>query len=199
MPGSKDEASESATQGQSAGDEKAKAKVDRTIETVRGKVSDTAPRLSASCEKKVEGEPAEEAPEKVEKRPVVTAEATVNGQVFRDVNQTARVDANSEKPTLIAARVARKEAEKKKSLPNSNMGTAHAEVGAIQQAFEAGVTKDAAMTMEVSGKAVCGFCRGDVAAMAEKAGLKSLKIEEKETGKILYWKPGMRSLKEELK
>jgi filamentous hemagglutinin len=38
------------------------------------------------------------------------------------------------------------------------------------------------MKITVTGKAVCGYCRGDVAAMAEKAGLKSLTIKETATG-----------------
>ena len=124
-------------------------------------------------------------------KPVVTAEAWVNGSVFKDVNLTARVGANAGQPILIAERIAEKSAQSGKVLPNGNMGTAHAEVGAIQQAFDAG----ADMTLTVTGKAVCGFCRGDVAAMAKKAKLKSLTVYEKATGNILYWKPGMKSLK----
>ncbi|WP_264753997.1 hypothetical protein [Marinobacter sp. ANT_B65] len=128
-------------------------------------------------------------------KPVVTAEAWVNGSVFKDVNQTARVGANAGQPTLIAERIAEKSAQSGKVLPNGNMGAAHAEVGAIQQAFDAGVTAGADMTLTVTGKAVCGFCRGDVAAMAKKAKLKSLTVYEEATGNILYWKPGMKSLK----
>jgi filamentous hemagglutinin len=47
------------------------------------------------------------------------------------------------------------------------------------------------MTLNV----VCGYCRGDVAAMAEKAGLMSLAVYEEATGNTLYWKSGMKSLK----
>ncbi|EQA3420687.1 cytidine deaminase-like fold-containing protein, partial [Cronobacter dublinensis] len=43
---------------------------------------------------------------------------------------------------------------------------------------------------------VCGYCRGDIAAMADKAGLKSLTVYEERTRKTLYWDPGMKSLKE---
>jgi bacterioferritin-associated ferredoxin len=53
------------------------------------------------------------------------------------------------------------------------MGTAHAEIGTIQQAVNAGKTKGADMSMTVSGNDVCGFCKGDIAAVAEKAELKS--------------------------
>jgi filamentous hemagglutinin len=80
------------------------------------------------------------------------------------------------------------------------MGTAHAEIGTIQQAVNAGKTKGADMSMTVSGKDVCGFCKGDIAAAAEKAELKSLTIQATDdlTGlpKAYYWKPGMKSIKE---
>jgi len=127
--------------------------------------------------------------------PVVTAEVRVNGAVFNDVNQTARVGANINQPTLIAERITEKIERSGKALPNGNMGTAHAEVGAIQQAFDAGSTIGADMTLTVKGKAVCGFCRGDVAAMAKQAELNSLTVYEEATGNILYWQPGMKSLK----
>ncbi|WP_217647408.1 cytidine deaminase-like fold-containing protein [Amphritea atlantica] len=132
-------------------------------------------------------------------KPVVTAEARVNGSVFRDVNQTARIEANANKPTLISERVLAKEAKAGKELPNGNMGTAHAEIGAIQQAADAGKTKGADMSMTVSGKDVCGYCKGDIAATAEKAELKSLTIQATDdiTGlpKTYHWKPGMKSIK----
>lgn len=51
------------------------------------------------------------------------------------------------------------------------------------------------MTMSVSKEPVCGYCRGDIAAMADKAGLKSLTIYEETTGAVLYWQPGMKSIK----
>ncbi|MDW2642180.1 deaminase [Citrobacter sp. HN-141] len=75
------------------------------------------------------------------------------------------------------------------------MATAHAEVGVIQQAFEKGMSQGREMTMSVSKEPVCGYCRGDIAAMADKAGLKSLTIYEETTGSVLYWQPGMKSLK----
>ncbi|WP_433915373.1 cytidine deaminase-like fold-containing protein [Rheinheimera oceanensis] len=67
-------------------------------------------------------------------------------------------------------------------------------------AFDSGKTSGQNMVMSVSGKDVCGYCRGDVAAAAEKAGLKSLLVNafDNETGlpKTYYWQPGMKSLKE---
>jgi filamentous hemagglutinin len=76
------------------------------------------------------------------------------------------------------------------------MATAHAEIGAIQQAFDAGATNNASMILTVSGKPICGYCLGDIAAMAERSGMRSLRIHEKETGKLFHWLPGMKSLKE---
>jgi hypothetical protein len=52
------------------------------------------------------------------------------------------------------------------------------------------------LSNKVSLEPVCGFCKGDIAAMADKAGLKSLTIVEEKTNTILYWQPGMKSIKE---
>ncbi|MGE8045417.1 cytidine deaminase-like fold-containing protein [Pseudomonas monteilii] len=51
-------------------------------------------------------------------------------------------------------------------------------------------------TVSPDAEAVCGYCRGDIAVGAEKAGLKYLEVNEVVTGKTLYWKPGMRSIRE---
>jgi len=75
------------------------------------------------------------------------------------------------------------------------MSTAHAEVGVIQQASNAGVAKGSNLTMTVAGEPVCTYCRGDIPAAAKAAGLKSLTIYEATTGKTYYWQPGMNSLK----
>ena len=128
--------------------------------------------------------------------PAVKAKGSVGGATFDDVNQTARLNADANKKTLIHDNVSLKEAKTGKQLPNGDMSTAHAEVGVIQQAYDAGKTQGASMNLLVEGKAVCGYCRGDVAKMAEKAGLESLTVEEAATGKTLYWERGMRSLKE---
>ncbi|WP_016941531.1 hemagglutinin repeat-containing protein, partial [Dickeya zeae] len=127
----------------------------------------------------------------------VVARGNVDGVEFSDTNQGARPSAlaDVDKPTLIDGRVQVKIDKQNKALPNGNMATAHAEVGVIQQAFEKGMTQGREMTMSVSKEPVCGFCRGDVAAMADKAGLKSLTIYEEATGSVLYWQPGMKSLK----
>ncbi|AEF47600.1 filamentous hemagglutinin family outer membrane protein [Serratia sp. AS12] len=127
----------------------------------------------------------------------VVAKGNVDGNKFTDTNQGVRPPslADINKPTLIDGRIQAKIEKLGKDMPNGNMATAHAEVGVIQQAYEKGMTLGREMTMTVSKEPVCGFCRGDVAAMAEKSGLKSLTIYEEQTGKVLYWQPGMKSLK----
>ena len=127
----------------------------------------------------------------------VIATGNVDGNKFTDTNLGARPSelANINKPTLINGRIEAKIEKQNKPLPNRNMATAHAEVGVIQQAFEKGMTHGREMTMSVSKEPVCDFCRGDIAAMADKAGLKSLTIFEEATGAVLFWQPGMKSLK----
>ncbi|MEN9423083.1 MAG: hypothetical protein RL122_466 [Pseudomonadota bacterium] len=134
-------------------------------------------------------------------KPTVTVNAKVGETSFSDVNQTARTGVDPEQPTLIAERIANKTAKSKnqQDYPNGTMGTAHAEIGTIQQAFNAGKTKGQSMTMSVSGKDVCGYCKGDIAAAAEKAGLKSLTINAIDNvtnlPKIYQWTPGMTTIK----
>jgi RHS repeat-associated protein len=126
----------------------------------------------------------------------VRAEVQVGDKVFSDVNQAARASADATKKTLIADRVSAKAIENGKSMPNGNMATAHAEIGAMQQAFDAGATQGAEMTMTVSGKVVCGYCTGDIPAMADAAGLMKLTIYENTSGKTLFWQTGMTTLQQ---
>ncbi|EOG5375801.1 hemagglutinin repeat-containing protein [Cronobacter turicensis] len=134
--------------------------------------------------------------------PKVEAELIDNesSKIFNDTNQGNRPDyflGDKSRPTLINDRIVAKiEKNPGKYLPNGNMASAHAEVGTIQQAFEDGITVGRDMNMKVTKEPVCGYCRGDIAAMADKAGLKSLIVYEESTGKVLYWNPGMKSLKE---
>ncbi len=134
--------------------------------------------------------------------PKVTAELTdkETGKKFTDTNQGNRSDyylGDQSRPTLINGRIQAKiEKYPGKNLPNGNMASAHAEVGTIQQAYEDGITIGREMILRVSKEPICGYCRGDIAAMADKAGLKSLTIYEENTGKTLYWTPGMKSIKE---
>ena len=74
------------------------------------------------------------------------------------------------------------------------MATAHAEIGVIQQAHNAGVARGSHLTMTVTGKEVCPFCRGDIPAAASAAGLKQLTIYEAASGYTYIWKPGMNKL-----
>ena len=131
--------------------------------------------------------------------PVVTAKGTVNGSVFEDVNQAAKIGATNE-PTLIADRVAAKVEAQGKPFPNGTVADSHAEIGVIQQAYSAGKTQGAEMSMTVAGKDVCGYCKGDIAAAANAAGLKSLTVQtvDNVTGlpKTYYWQAGMKSIKE---
>jgi len=131
--------------------------------------------------------------------PIVTAKGTVNGAVFEDVNQTAKIGATNA-PTLIADRVVAKTEAQGKPFPNGTVADSHAEIGVIQQAYNAGKTQGSGMSMTVSGKDVCGYCKGDIAAAANAAGLKSLTVQavDNVTGlpKTYYWLPGMKSIKE---
>ena len=135
--------------------------------------------------------------------PKVAAEGKVGGQTFQDVNQTSRPlnEADPKIPSLITDRIADKAATNPGKLyPNGNMKDAHAEIGVIQQAYSSGKTAGADMSMTVAGKDVCGFCKGDIAAAAEKAELKSLTVKaiDDKTGlpKNYYWESGMKSIKE---
>ncbi|WP_339428485.1 cytidine deaminase-like fold-containing protein [Pseudomonas sp. RA_105y_Pfl1_P41] len=135
--------------------------------------------------------------------PKVAAEGKVGGQTFQDVNQTSRPlnEADPKIPSLITDRIADKAATNPGKLyPNGNMKDAHAEIGVIQQAYSSGKTAGADMSMTVAGKDVCGFCKGDIAAAAEKAELKSLTVRaiDDKTGlpKNYYWESGMKSIKE---
>ena len=133
----------------------------------------------------------------------MAAEGKVGGQTFQNVNQTAHPinEADPKIPSLITDRIADKAAKNPGKLyPNGNMKDAHAEIGVIQQAYSSGKTAGADMSMTVAGKDVCGFCKGDIAAAAEKAELKSLTVRaiDDKTGlpKNYYWESGMKYIKE---
>lgn len=132
------------------------------------------------------------------KSPVkVSAKGTIGKDSFYDVNQRAKANPTL-RPTLIADRVNAKIAKDGVARPNGTIADSHAEIGVIQQAYDAGKTKNASMVMRVEGKDVCSYCKGDIAAAAEIAGLKKLTITatEKGTTKIYSWQPGMKALKE---
>ena len=71
----------------------------------------------------------------------------------------------------------------------------------MQQLADAGMAKGANISLTVAGRDVCGFCMGDIAAMAKKAEMASVTVHGY-TGKgknskpvTYYWKPGMKSIK----
>jgi len=135
----------------------------------------------------------------VNNKKVVIASGEIDGMEFSDANPTLRtmLEGDPNQPTLIADRVDSKP-PRVNGYPNGNMETAHAEIGVIQQAFDAGKTQGKDMSMSVTGKDVCGFCKGDIAAAAQKAGLNSLTITAVDPqggrAKIYYWTPGMTTL-----
>ena len=128
----------------------------------------------------------------------VVAKGDVDGAKFSDTNQGARPSqlADFNKPTLINDVVQAKiDKRPGKNLPNGNMGTAHAEIGVIQQAYDKGMTNGKDMLMSVSGEQVCSFCLSDIKVMAEKSGLKSLTLFEEATGRTLYWQAGTKGFR----
>ncbi|MEY8713636.1 cytidine deaminase-like fold-containing protein, partial [Mangrovibacter phragmitis] len=128
----------------------------------------------------------------------VIARGNVDGVKFSDTNQGIRPSQLSDfnKPTLINDVVQAKiDKRPDKNLPNGNMGTAHAEVGVIQQAYEKGMTNGKDMLMSVSGEKVCSYCLSDIKIMAERSGLKSLTLFEETTGRTLYWQSGTKGFR----
>lgn len=132
---------------------------------------------------------------------LVSARAEIDGKVYIDTNQNARssIFADPNKPTLIAENIASKKPIKNGgTYPNANMAEAHAEIGAIQQAYEKGVTKGKDMVIHVQGRDVCSYCRNDIATAARKAGLKSVTVHaiNKDGKPVVYdWNATMNSIK----
>lgn len=63
------------------------------------------------------------------------------------------------------------------------------------------MAKNANIILDVKGKDVCGYCKGDIAAMAEKAGINSVTIHANKdmpnAPKVTYIrKRGMTSIQE---
>ncbi|WP_196486513.1 hypothetical protein [Burkholderia vietnamiensis] len=106
-------------------------------------------------------------------------------QSFYDVNQTARGVGFSDpsQPTLISKLVAPGD-------PNGIYGEAHAEIGVIQQAYNAGLTQGQPMTIVVRGLAPCNYCQSDLVKMADAAGLSKLTVVNGADGSISQWVRG---------
>lgn len=100
---------------------------------------------------------------------------------------------------MIAENIANKAPAKNGvTYPNANMAEAHAEIGAIQQAYEKGATKGKNMVIHVQGRDVCTYCRNDIATAAKKAGLKSVTVHavNKDGKPVIYdWNETMSSIK----
>ncbi|MGE9657748.1 cytidine deaminase-like fold-containing protein [Snodgrassella alvi] len=141
-------------------------------------------------------------------KPKVTADLYVGGKRFRNWNQNARKakrpeSADPNKKTLIHEKIDKKNAKAAergidKVYPNGNGETAHAEIGAMNDAYEQGLTQGADAEMIVKGELLCTYCRSDVTEMAKKSGLNSLKIfaKNREGDRELYlWKAGWKKAK----
>jgi hypothetical protein len=77
--------------------------------------------------------------------------------------------------------------EAQDSHPNSTMANAHAEIGLIQQAFDAGLTRGQNMSIVVRGEEVCSYCRGNLTTAAERSGLNSLQVVDTVRGRVSLW------------
>jgi hypothetical protein len=96
--------------------------------------------------------------------PAVTATFKLNDQTFTDVNALARPN-RVPGPTVPGLRA-----------PNADLQTAHAEIGAMMQAKNAGL-KGGHGVLTVTGEPVCGaYCTGDVKTMGRALGLDSLTV-----------------------
>lgn len=111
---------------------------------------------------------------------------------FIDFNQSSRVNANPNSPTLISDLIDTMAAKRGKVLPNGNMGTAHAEIGAIQQSFESGLSKGGHGVMNVKGLEICPHCRSVLIPAISAAGYKTFTIYENSTGNVFYWEQGLK-------
>ncbi|WP_373798247.1 deaminase [Glaesserella sp.] len=132
---------------------------------------------------------------------LVSVRVEIDSKVYIDTNQNARAPilADPNKPTLITENIANKAPAKNgATYPNANMAEAHAEIGAIQQAYEKGVTKGKDMVIHVQGRDVCTYCRNDIATAAKNAGLKSVTVHavNKDGKPVIYdWNETMSSIK----
>ncbi|QDQ25217.1 hypothetical protein FNU76_01985 [Chitinimonas arctica] len=94
-----------------------------------------------------------------------------NGKKYYDVNQRARNStlATDEKLSIYS------EAKEKAERPNNTWATAHAEIGAMEQAYKTG-QRGGAPVIYIIGKPVCGYCQSDIKKMALKLGLSGLTV-----------------------
>ncbi|WP_264873615.1 cytidine deaminase-like fold-containing protein, partial [Saccharibacter floricola] len=135
----------------------------------------------------------------------VFAEGKIGDTILRDVNQTARnpegFDEDAETALFDIVREKHLKQEKKatnpdKKFPNGTAGSAHAEIGLLQQALDKGLADGAHLDMTVYGEPICPYCRSDISKMADRVGLSSMRVRSfSEKDRIdyevfHYWKPG---------
>lgn len=77
---------------------------------------------------------------------------------------------------------------------NTNMSNAHAEVVAMQNAFEAGCTQGEEMVLRSKGAPMCSYCKVHVPIMAEAIGLERLEVFAPD-GSSLVWVKGAKGFK----
>lgn len=76
------------------------------------------------------------------------------------------------------------------------MANAHAEIGLIQQAYDAGLTKGNSMTIVVRGESVCTYCQQSTnfVAAAGRAGLNRLEVVDTVERLTYVWTKGSSGL-----
>ena len=97
--------------------------------------------------------------------PDVVATFELLGRTFEDVNPTAR-SPRLAGPTISGVRPG-----------NADQWTMHAEVGAMFQAYEAGLRGGQGM-LRVDGIVICPWCRGDIKTFARLLGLERLSVRD---------------------
>jgi hypothetical protein len=113
-------------------------------------------------------------------QPAVRASFIAGGQEFTDVNPIAR-GVTQKAETIPGLRA-----------PNSDRATMHAEIGAMIQAKDAGISGGTGL-LEIQGLNVCApYCRGDVKSIARALGLESLTV--KDADGTIYHFPTKQSL-----
>ncbi|MEJ2046063.1 MAG: hypothetical protein P8X74_22925, partial [Reinekea sp.] len=96
-----------------------------------------------------------------------------NGQVFYDVNQTARNVASSTDQPLPIYNEKRALAGK----PNNTTSDTHAEIGTLGQSHAAG-NRGGDAVLTIHGKDACSFCQSDLKKMATQLELQRLEVRQ---------------------
>ena len=75
------------------------------------------------------------------------------------------------------------------------MSNAYAEIGAIQQAYDAGLTSGNDMEMTVEGEDTCSYCMSAIPKMVKAINLRGLSIFEQTTNLTYTWNYGEKTLR----